>query len=300
MKLLHISLINSCNRTCYYCPMKKWLRPLEDAQKEGMNLLTNAALLKWVGAYFEPAEWIIEITGGEPGLYPEIRTLIPELSNRGYHGLVKTNGSLPIPASKNFQRITAWHEGVGEIPAHYDQILIIENPRDDWERKARYCEENGIPYQTVQFDRKFEGKQFDSSVCTPTKFLSLVHVNSSGRITECPAMRPVRGRDIFNMCPPVSFNCFVPKCRRCKIMNDDEKFLLPYLREKLEKDYTAQVTEPASTAELNRRLAAYNNEKAKARAEVDENYAAERKAAIMALLAVKTQPGWPSEVEWPE
>jgi len=55
-----------------------------------------------------------------------------------------------------------------------------------------------------------------------------------------------------------------------------------------------------ATAELNRRLATYNSEEAKARAEVDDEYAAERKAAITVLLAVKTQPGWPSEVEWPD
>jgi len=52
--------------------------------------------------------------------------------------------------------------------------------------------------------------------------------------------------------------------------------------------------------ELNRRLAELNSEEAKAQAEIDEDYAAERKAKLTALLAVKAQDGWPVAVEWPE
>ena len=58
--------------------------------------------------------------------------------------------------------------------------------------------------------------------------------------------------------------------------------------------------EQQAQAELNRRLAALNSEEAKAQAAIDEDYAAERKAKIAALLAVKQQEGWPVTVEWPE
>jgi hypothetical protein len=54
-----------------------------------------------------------------------------------------------------------------------------------------------------------------------------------------------------------------------------------------------------SSDELNRRLAEFNTEEAKAMAEIDEDYAARRKAKITALLAVKRQKGWPVSVEWP-
>jgi hypothetical protein len=40
------------------------------------------------------------------------------------------------------------------------------------------------------------------------------------------------------------------------------------------------------------------SEESKARAELDEDYALERKAKLTSLLAVKQQPGWPFEVEW--
>ena len=58
--------------------------------------------------------------------------------------------------------------------------------------------------------------------------------------------------------------------------------------------------EREAEAELNRRLAEWNSEEAKATAEISEDYAAERKEKIAALLAVKKQDGWPLAVEWPE
>jgi hypothetical protein len=53
-------------------------------------------------------------------------------------------------------------------------------------------------------------------------------------------------------------------------------------------------------AELNRRLAEFTTEEAKARAELDEAYAAERKTKLAALLAVKQQAGWPVNIAWPD
>ena len=58
--------------------------------------------------------------------------------------------------------------------------------------------------------------------------------------------------------------------------------------------------EQQAAAELKRRLAALNSEEARAQAELDGDYAVERKAMLAALLAVKQQPGWPTAVEWPE
>jgi len=52
--------------------------------------------------------------------------------------------------------------------------------------------------------------------------------------------------------------------------------------------------------ELNRRLAELQTRVSIAKADVDPEYAAERKAKMIALLAVTEQPGWPVTVEWPE
>jgi hypothetical protein len=65
-----------------------------------------------------------------------------------------------------------------------------------------------------------------------------------------------------------------------------------------EEQYAAIKTAEAQ-AELDRRIAVLNTEEAKAMAELDGSYAAERKAKLLALLAVKQQPGWPINIQWP-
>jgi hypothetical protein len=52
--------------------------------------------------------------------------------------------------------------------------------------------------------------------------------------------------------------------------------------------------------ELERRFAEVNSEESKARAEIDEAYAAERKELIVALLDVRIQEGWPFKADWPD
>jgi len=241
MKLLTISLMMSCNRACYYCPVKKWLVPMDSPRERGVNRITNSALLKWLDRYIEPNEWIIELTGGEPGLYPEIQTLIPELAARGYRGMIKTNGTLPIPKSSAFQLVTAWHMGT-DFPALYDQILIIKNPKDDWEQKVGYCRDKGIPYQTTLFDRRYECKRFNTSHCGKNKMLATLHVSSFGRISPCSAKpNPIKGQGIFDVFPPYPYSNLVSACPRCKNVADVEKFLPPDLRERLERDYEAHV-----------------------------------------------------------
>ena len=66
-----------------------------------------------------------------------------------------------------------------------------------------------------------------------------------------------------------------------------------------QEDYKAHMEEQ-STSELQRRLADYQTPDAVAQAEIDEEYAVERKKKLAALLAVKKQPGWPLDVKWPE
>jgi hypothetical protein len=53
-------------------------------------------------------------------------------------------------------------------------------------------------------------------------------------------------------------------------------------------------------AELVRRMEPWLSVEAQARAEIDAAYAAKRKTAIAAILAVKEQAGWPFTVVWPD
>lgn len=233
MKLLTISVIMSCNRRCGYCPVRKWLRPASF----GGNRITNRALLAWLDAYINPNEWIIEITGGEPGLYPEIGALVPELDKRGYRGLIKTNGSLPLPKSKGFQLIAAWHGAIEEPPELYDQIAIIKNPDGQWAEKEQYCAAGNIPYRLVEFEEK--GKLLDAGLRPLNKITACLHVNSAGQITKCAGDPPDAERNIFDMAEPAARDALVYECPKCKIVNDVEKFLPPDLSGRIEADFNA-------------------------------------------------------------
>jgi len=222
VNILTISITTLCNRKCYYCPIAKWRLEKEDTS---INKITNDALIKWLKEFINPNEWFLEITGGEPGLYREIKTLIPELSKSRYRGIVKTNGSLPIPKTKNFPLVTAWHKDVEEIPKWYDTILIIKNPDDNWRRKVKYCILNGIPYKTVLFDEWYKTKTPYNKDFLPYHGTSqCLHINNRGLITPCSKVTPTEGNDIFNMYKPQPLNV-MKECPKCKNILDAEMFM---------------------------------------------------------------------------
>ncbi len=222
MKLLIINIVQSCNKDCYYCPTKKWLYPLgfyfpplpgEDEEtalknRQYINAITNEALLKWIDKWCDPKEWVMRITGGEPGLYKEINTLIPELNKRGYFGIIETNGTLPIPKSDTIKRIAAWHEGQ-DFPKFYDTILIIKNPNDNWREKVQFCKDNKIDFRTAVFNQAYCGKptDYNSLLTGESKLTGMCTVLSMGQIIECFPKPPNDESNIFKMTPPVITSC---------------------------------------------------------------------------------------------
>lgn len=201
MKLLNIAIMQSCNYNCEYCTMKQWTYPIDAVWDNGtrVNSITNEALLKWLDEYIDPKEWIIKITGGEPGLYLEIDNLIPELEQRGYKGLIETNGSLSIPKSESFIRLAAWHLN-RDFPQYYDTILIIKNDKDKWGLKEEYCIELNIPYVTVMLREKNSLYDVPGDV-EHTKLDGLLMMYSSGGLQLCPTVGMNYG-SIHNMDKP--------------------------------------------------------------------------------------------------
>ena len=73
------------------------------------------------------------------------------LDRYGFKGEIRTNGILYTPKTKGFVRVTAWHCATKTPPPHWDKILIIKNPKEDWQYKVEYCKKHGIPYYTTVF-----------------------------------------------------------------------------------------------------------------------------------------------------
>jgi organic radical activating enzyme len=204
MNMVQINLIQSCNLRCKDCPMAQWIYDIDQCDKNGkrLNSITNAMLIPWLEKYCPPDEWLLDITGGEPGMYAEIGTLIPALSDLCYKGVIRTNGTLPIPASDNFIRIAAWHRGLSEPPEYFDHIIIFKNkPNDDRSGKESFCKTNKIPYVLKTWHEFSNPERAQDSTNDTPKELSEVHskqyirLYSNGGIGGCP-LGPYQNRNI--------------------------------------------------------------------------------------------------------
>lgn len=113
--------------------------------------LTNKRLIPWLQRYAKPSEWVIELTGGEPALYPGIDELCEWLSEHGYCVLVKTNGLLPIRKFRGIKRVAAFHQ-LENPPKYFDEILIVDKIQRL--EKEAVCRQNGWPYKVIGYNKE--------------------------------------------------------------------------------------------------------------------------------------------------
>ena len=230
MKLMTIWLTNKCNFDCYYCVAKGGIEPpgFELPPHDPARRINNKDLLAWIKKWLNPKEWVLEFTGGEPGLYPEIDELIPELTSLGYFGAIQTNGSLPIPHSPNFVRTAAWH--FDKRPKFYDTMIIIKIPDGTWAKKEKWCKENGVPYRLTQFNKAFENLQTVMPEPEPCVITHYGFINAYGQIANCHKEPFNEEKSIRAMSPPPNFKLAdsCPHCGNVKAVEYAlEKLLFP-------------------------------------------------------------------------
>jgi len=88
----------------------------------------------------------------------------------------------------------------------------------------------------------------------------------------------------------------------CKIVDGHFDLLTPEEQHEaglISDEDWQQIKLEEAEKELNNRLQKLQTPEALAMAEIDTEYAVERKAKLIALLAVKQQEGWPDSIEWP-
>lgn len=179
--------------------------------------LDNATLVPWIADNVMANRWVIELTGGEPSLYPEIVELLHWLSDNGYKTLVKTNGSGDLPHLPNVKLVAAFHR-LDQPPKNFDEYLIVDKIQR--EEKEAYCKEHGIPYKVIGYDKENpDGATHGFELCA--------FVNPAGHQVGCLAERPhervVDGDDYNRIShrPLIAQFC----CPRCKAAIDAWRFI---------------------------------------------------------------------------
>ncbi|OQX14521.1 MAG: hypothetical protein BWK76_14480 [Desulfobulbaceae bacterium A2] len=110
--------LQGCNLRCRYCDAAY------SREEEGGHEMSVAAVLDWLAQY--PGQ-LVEITGGEPLLQPNVMPLMTELLRQGRAVLLETNGSVDI----------------SPVPQGVGVILDVKCPdsgmtdRMEWENLAR-------------------------------------------------------------------------------------------------------------------------------------------------------------------
>jgi organic radical activating enzyme len=179
--------------------------------------LDNATLLPYLKKYVQPSMWAVELTGGEPSLYPEIDELLHWLSDNGYRTLVKTNGSGDLPHLPNVKLVAAFHR-LEEPPKNFDEYLIVDKIQR--EEKEAYCKEHGIPYKVIGYNKENPDNARHG-------FVLCAFINPAGHQVGCLAARPnerVEGDTDMNRIdhrPLVAQAC----CPHCKAAIDAWRFL---------------------------------------------------------------------------
>lgn len=212
MNFLQISLTNRCNLGCWHCPMGEWRNAARPRWP-----LDNATLIPFMEKYVPPERWVVELTGGEPSLYPEIDELMRWLSEHNYRTLVKTNGTGSLGKYPNVTRVAAFHR-LESPPENFDCILIVD--KIDRERKEAFCKEHGLPYKVIGYDKENPDGATHGFVYT-------AFINPAGHQVGCCARkvteRVVNGVDYnrIDHRPLVVTEC----CPRCKAAIDAWRFL---------------------------------------------------------------------------
>lgn len=211
MNFMQIALTTRCNFSCAYCPMAQW------RNTEPKYPLNVDELVRFLETFVDANDWIIELTGGEPGCFPGIDQLCSWLSEHKYRTLIKTNGSMPLKPYLGITRVAAFHN-LDNPPKYFDKYLIINT--DGREEKEEYCKRHGIDYRVIGFNREHIDEMRHG-------FERTAFINPAGHQIGCQSERAIErgeGTDDWNRINHRALRTR-PACPSCKILNDAWRFL---------------------------------------------------------------------------
>lgn len=237
MNYIQIALTTKCNLQCEYCPITEYRNTKPNWPMSNFDLIPF--LQRAMEQYdLIPEENIIELTGGEPALYPDLDILLDFLTSSGFKVLIKTNGLLEIKPHDNVLRVAAFHN-FDNPPKYYDVMLLIEET-PNFEEKFIHCIDNNIKFETIRKDLKIGQDDYQGF-----KYTSFI--NPAGHNTGCQDDKAVENlnqdhtRDYGRIDNQINIK-WRTICPMCKAGIDAWKFLkyfgdidLPGINEPIDK-----------------------------------------------------------------
>ncbi|MDR3000270.1 MAG: radical SAM protein [Fibromonadaceae bacterium] len=169
MKYFLLSITNTCNKSCDYCVVKPWLNNPEFPDKA-----TAQDFISFLSKEMRVGD-VVEITGGEPTLFPELIKLLEFLKKNEAKVILRTNGAL----------LDKWR-------ADYENMVVVlaKHNTDDHtiERLKRYLLPQDLVIDDIPGDimQKEQDKPiFKADNISPLKthsFAKMFHVTNDGKV----------------------------------------------------------------------------------------------------------------------
>jgi len=156
-----LSLTNKCNKHCGYCVVKRWRNNPDFPDKAAAE-----DFISFLEKEFERGD-AVELTGGEPTLFPGLETLLDWLREHGARAILRTNGLHLGEWRKNYGNlivVLAKHNS-GEdymserkkhlLPCDHVMESIPENIRQEEDYKPVFVNDESSPLASQRFGKAF-------------------------------------------------------------------------------------------------------------------------------------------------
>jgi len=194
-----LSITNTCNKSCGYCAVKLWLNNPEYPDK-----IATDDIIKFLGKEMKAGD-AVELTGGEPTLFPGLMALLDWLKKHKVKTIMRTNGF----------RLGEWRKD-------YPNMIVVLAKHDSDEKYMQERKKHLLPQDLVldgipeHVKQTAEGKPvFVNDETSPLRehpFKRMLFVTNDGRTRCCPSCEQDMGT-AWDFKPRL-YHC----CQRCSYM----------------------------------------------------------------------------------
>jgi len=161
MNYFLLSITNTCNKSCAYCVVKPWLNNPEYPDKA-----TEEDFIAFLETQMQAGD-VVELTGGEPTMFPGLIELLEWLKEHGAKVIMRTNGALLDEWRASYHNmvvVLARHDSDNSYMASRIRCLlpqdivlagIPEHVKQKQQDKPIFVNDATSPLKAHQFEKMF-------------------------------------------------------------------------------------------------------------------------------------------------